>query len=347
MSRRRLRRKNLQPHTLQKSPILLAFSPIRKRTVSKKTDDTSSFTAQFVFLKLTLTIRVRFHLRDLMTKLAYLSSTALCALALVAGASPAAADDTDLFGSARFAFDWTNYEPESSSEFDTNTFIAQGTVGVPLGSGWSGQLNYSFETQDFSDFGLPVDLAIDTWQMGGVIAYQEDRWKFGLDMAYQALDFGMSVDGYRVGLRGEHYWSPNFTVRLGGGWQDYDNSGFQADGFYAGGSASYYFNDNVALRGSADYYEYDVNFGPISFGDYEVWDFGGKLQYKCDDYPVVFGAHVNYAEIEAFGDENDAWNFGFDITALFGEDASKSSLHDAERDGTFDPQRSGIKYFSF
>src|SRR5262245_20335625 len=279
-----------------------------------------------------------------MTKLAYLSSTALCALALVAGVTPAAAEG-ELFGTAHFGFDWTNYDPEFIPDFDSTTFIGQGAVGIPLGNGWSGQMNFSFESQDF-DLGIPlVDLSLDTWQVGGVIAYQDaGRWKGGLDLAYQVADFGISIDGYRAGLRGEYYASPNFTLRGAAGWQDYNNSGIEADGFYGGIGASYYFTRNIALSGSVDYHTYDLSIFSASVGDYDVWDFGGKLEYKCDEYPIAFGGHVNYATIDAFGFETDAWNFGLDITAFFGDDARSASLRDAEMNAPFAPERLGVKY---
>jgi hypothetical protein len=141
---------------------------------------------------------------------------------------------------------------------------------------------------------------------------------------------------------------PNFTVRGSAGWQDYNTNGFKADGFFGGVGASYYFTRNIGLRGSADYYTYDVNLFGAGLGDYNVWDFGAKLQYKCDDYPIIFGGHVNYATIDAFGgNDSHAWNFGVDITALFGVGAQNSSLRDAEANAPFDSQRLGIKYFSF
>ena len=285
-----------------------------------------------------------------MTKLASLSTTALCALALVAGISPAAADGgmgNELYGSAKFGVDWTNYNPNGAPDYDSNTFIGQGTVGVPLGNGWSAEGNFSFETQQFDNFGLPVSFAVDTWGVGALIGYRFDgQGRLGFDLAYQSADFGASIDGYRAGLRGEYFWMPNVTVRATAGWQNYDTSGIKADGFYGSAGGSYYFTRNIGFRGDIDYYTYNLSgFGSTS--DYNVWDFGGKLQYKCDDYPLIFGGHVNYTTIDAFGSNNNAWNFGLDITASFGVGAGSSSLRDTETTAPFGPVRTGIKYFAF
>ena len=284
-----------------------------------------------------------------MTKLAYLSSTALCALALVAGVTPAAADGMgghDLYGSANFGYDWTNYNPSGASDFHTGTFIGQGAVGVPLGNGWSAQGNFSFETQQFNNFG-PGTFSIDTWQVGGLVGYNFDgQGRLGFDLAYQSADFGTSIDGYRAGARGEYFWMPNATLRASAGYQNYDQSGLQADGFYGGVGGSYYFSRNVGLRGNIDYTDYNVTgFGPSA--DYNYWDFGAKIQYKCDDYPLIFGGHANYGTIDAFGNNADAWNLGIDITALFGVGAQNSSLRDAEVNAPFEPMRIGIKYLTF
>ncbi len=282
-----------------------------------------------------------------MTKLAYLSSTALCALALVAGVSPAAADGgmgNQLYGSANFDYDWTMYNPKMGSDFHTHTFIGQGAIGVPLGNGWSGQANFSFETQQFNNFG-PANFSVDTWQIGGVAAYQFDgQGRLGFDLAYQSLDFGATVDGYRAGLQGELFWRPDVTFRAAAGYQDYDTNGLRGDGFYGSAGGSYYFSRNIGFRGNVDYYTYNVRgIGP-SF-DYNAWDFGGKLQYKCDTYPLVFGAHANYATVDAFNvNGNDAWNLGISVTALFGIGAQDSSLRDAEANAPFESLRTGVKY---
>jgi len=283
-----------------------------------------------------------------MTKLAYLSSTALCALALVAGVAPAAADGGtghDLFGSANFGYDWTMYHPNGMSDYHTRTFIGQGAFGVPLGNGWSAQGNFSFETQQFNNFG--PKFSVDTWQVGGVAGYNFDgQGRLGFDLAYQTVDFGVSLDGYRAGLRGDWYWRPDVTLRAVAGYQDYNTNGIKADGFYGSGGGSYYFNRNFGFRGNVDYYTYRVTgFGPSS--DYDVWDFGGKLQYKCDTYPLVFGAHANYATIDAFGSHSNDWVLGLDLTALFGIGAQNSSLRDAEANAPFEPMRIGVKHFTF
>jgi hypothetical protein len=284
-----------------------------------------------------------------MTKLASLSTTALCALALVAGVTPAAAaaGSDDLFGAVNFGYDWSNYDPSIVSDFHTNTFLAQGAFGLPIGNGWSLQGNFAFESQQFDDFG-PINFSVDTWQVGGLVGYEFDNeGRLGFDLAYETIDVGLSIDGYRAGVRGEYYWLPEATLRANLGWQDYDGTALEMDGFFGGIGASYYFTRNLAVRGSIDYYTYDINLGPISFGDYDVWDFGAKLQYKLDEYPLVLGGHVNYGSIDAFGGDSDAWVLGLDITALFGSDAEDSSLRDAENNSTFTPMRTGVKYFSF
>jgi hypothetical protein len=290
-----------------------------------------------------------------MTKLAYLSSTALCALALVAGASPAAADGvmggTDIYGQVNFGYDWLNYDPDGASDFHNNTFVAQGAFGVPVGGNWSVEGNFSFETQQIdNDITLGFDTSWDTWQVGGVLNYNFDgQGRIGFDAAYETVDIGLSVDGYRVGARGEYYLQPNATLRATAGYQDYDDNGIEFDGFYGGVGGSYYFTRNIGLRGDINYYTYDFSL-PLPLPgshDYDVWDFGAKLQYKCDDYPLVFGGHVNYATVDAFGNDTNVWNFGIDITAMFGSGASKASLRDAEVNSTWEPERIGVKYVTF
>lgn len=280
-----------------------------------------------------------------MTKLAYLSSTALCALALTVAATPAVADE--MYGSVSLGYDWLNYDPDLLPDFHNNTFIAQGAFGVPLGGNWAIEGNFSFETQQFDDFGLPIDFAADTWQVGGVIAYNfSGEGRLGFDLAYQAADFGVSIDGYRVGARGEYYLQPNVTLRGVVGYQDYEGNVLEVDGFYGMAGASYYFSRSFGLRGEVNYYTYDVSLGPIS-GDYDVWDIGAKLQYKCDDYPLVIGGHVNYATVDAFAGDTNVWTLGVDITAMFGSGASNASLRDAEVNTTFEPQRIGVQYITF
>jgi hypothetical protein len=284
-----------------------------------------------------------------MTKLAYLSSTALCALALVAGVSPAAADGAaggwgnQLYGRVNLAYDWTMYNPNAAPDFHTHTFIGQGALGVPLGNGWSAEGNFSFESQQFNSFS--PKFSVDTWQVGGLVGYRFDgEGRIGFDLAYQTVDFGLSVDGYRAGARGELFWRPDVTFRAAAGYQNYDTSGIKADGFYGSAGGSYYFSRNIGFRGNVDYFTYNLRgFGPSS--DYNVWDFGGKLQYKCDTYPFVFGAHADYATVDAFGTHgNDAWNLGIDFTALFGIGAQDSSLRDAEVNAPFESMRTGVKY---
>ena len=287
-----------------------------------------------------------------MTKLAYLSSSALCALALVAGVSPAAADGvmggTDIYGSVNFGYNWLNYDPDGLSDFHNNTFVAQGAFGVPVGGNWSIEGNFSFETQQFDNNGLPINFSVDTWQVGGVAVYNfEGQGRLGFDLAYQTIDAGISVDGYRVGARGEYYLQPNATLRGIAGYQNFDDSGITADGFYGGAGGSYYFTRNIGVRGEIDYYTFNLGgVGPFST-DYDVWDFGAKLQYKCDDYPLVFGGHVNYATVDAFGGDTNVWTVGVDLTALFGSGASKASLRDAEVNSTFEPMRIGMTYQTF
>ena len=286
-----------------------------------------------------------------MTKLAYLSSTALCALALLAGVTPAAADGAmgghDIYGSVNFSYDWTQYDPDFAPDFHTNTFLAQGAFGVPVGGGWSVEGNFAFETQQFDDFGLPIDFSVDTWQVGGVLGYNFDgQGRLGFDLAYQTIDVGISIDGYRAGARGEYYLQPNVTLRAAAGYQNYDDSGITADGFYGQVGGSYYFTRNIGLRANVDYYTYNLSgFGPST--DYDVWDLGAKLQYKCDDYPLVFGGHVNYGMIDAFGSDTNDWVLGLDLTAMFGSGASNASLRDAETNSTWGPERIGVKHLSF
>jgi len=284
-----------------------------------------------------------------MKKLAYLSSTALCALALTAAVTPAAAD-TDLYGDVNFGFDWLNYEPDGSSDFHNNTFIAQGAFGIPLDGPWAVEGNFSFESQQFDDFGIPINFSIDTWQVGGVLVYEfGSDGRVGLDVAYQTVDLGVSVDGYRVGARGELFLQPNLNLRAAAGYNDYEGNFLESDGFYGSAGFSYYFSRYFGLRGQVDYYTYDFSLPPLSF-DYDVWDFGAKLQYKFDNLPVIFGGHVNYGMIDVGaggGSDTDVWVVGVDITALFGTDASDASLRDAEANSTFEPQRIGVKYFTF
>jgi len=289
-----------------------------------------------------------------MTKLAYLSSTALCALALVAGVTPAAADGPmgghEIYGSVRLGYDWLNYDPDGFSDYHNNTFIAQGSFGVPIGGNWALEGNFSFETQQIDeDLTLGVDTSLDTWQVGGVAVYNFDgQGKIGIDLAYETLDYAVSIDGYRVGLRGEYYLQPNATLRAVAGYQDYDNSGLEADGFYGAVGGSYYFTRNIGLRGQLDYYTYDLSAaGPFTSGDYDVWNLDAKLQYKCDDYPLVFGGHVGYANIDAFGVDTNAWTLGVDLTAMFGSGASSASLRDAEVNSTMEPMRIGVQHFTF
>lgn len=288
-----------------------------------------------------------------MTKLAYLSSTALCAIALVAGVTPAAADGSmgghDIYGSVNFGYDWLNYDPDFAPNYHNNIFTAQGAFGVPLDDGWRVEGNFSFETQQFDNFGLPIDFSIDTWQVGGVLGYDfGGEGRIGFDVAYQTVDVGISLDGYRLGARGEYNLQPNVTLRATAGYQDYDNSGIQADGFYGGVGGSYYFTRNIGFRGEIDYFNYSLSGVPVpGSNDYDVWDFGGKLQYKLDDYPLVLGGHVNYATIDAFGFDTNVWTFGLDLTAMFGSGASDSSLRDTESNTTWEPERIGVKYFTF
>jgi len=72
-----------------------------------------------------------------------------------------------------------------------------------------------------------------------------------------------------------------------------------------------------------------------------------QLQYKCDEYPLVFGGHVDYATIDAFGNDTTAWTLGVDLTAMFGSGASNASLRDAENNSTFEPMRIGVQHFTF
>ena len=287
-----------------------------------------------------------------MTKLASLSSTALCALALVAGVSPATADGvmggTDIYGSVNLGYSWLNYNPDGAPDFHNNVFNAEGAFGIPLGGNWSVEGNFAFETQQWDNMGAPINFSVDTWQVGGTAVYHFDgQGRLGFDLAYETLDAGISMDGYRVGVRGEYYLQPNATLRAAAGYQDYDNSGIQADGFYGGAGGSYYFTRNIGVRGEVDYYTFNISgLGPFST-DYDVWDFNAKLQYKCDDYPLVFGGHVAYATIDAFGGNTDVWNLGIDITAMFGSGASKASLRDAEVNSTFEPMRLGTLYQTF
>jgi hypothetical protein len=286
-----------------------------------------------------------------MTKLTYLSSTALCAFALAAAITPAAADGgmgagNQFYGSADVGYNWTNYSPNGASDYHSGTFVGQGAIGMPFGNGWFGEGNFSFESQQFNNVFGPGSTAIDTWQVGALVGYNFDgQGRLGVDLAYQTLDFGFSVDGYRAGIRGEYYLNRDATLRAGVGYQDYNQNGIEGDGVYANGGGSYYFNRNLGIRGDVDYFKYDLTgFGPHT--NFDVWALGGKLQYKLDDCPVILGGGVTYGDINGpFGvGDNHAWQFGLDITAKFGSGAPAKSLAETERTSTFEPSRIGVAF---
>ena len=287
-----------------------------------------------------------------MTKLSYLTSTALCALALAAAITPAAADGgmgagNQFYGSADAGYRWTSYSPSGTSDYHTGTFVGQGAIGMPFGNNWFGEANFAFETQQFNNNFLGAGhTALDTWQVGGLAGYNFDgQGRIGIDLAYQRLDVGFSLDGYRTGIRGEYFICPNGTLRAGVGYQDYNQNGFEGDGIYANGGGSYYFNRSVGVRGDIEYYKYDISgFGPNTNTD--VWSFGGKLQYKIDDYPLTLGGGVAYADINPpFGGGRDhAWQVGLDLKASFGTGAPAKSLAETERTSTFDSSRIGVAF---
>jgi hypothetical protein len=273
------------------------------------------------------------------------SCLAIAALA-AASANPATAAKNRYAGMITLGYSFTDFDLQNGSNSDTNinTFIGSGAVMYNLEGNWFAQADFAFASHSPDINAGPINLSLDTWNAGGTVFWRDPGvGMFGVDLAYQSADIGISGDGYRAGVRGEWYPNDRWTVSGAIGWEQLDFNLATVDGVYANAAVKFYFTDKLSASLNANYFEGNVDL--VNFNS-QQWSVGAEGEYLISrDTPVSIYAGVRYGDFSV-----DNTPSGFDdptqFTAYvglkfrFGNDGD--SLVGQDREGAVSPTTTGF-----
>jgi hypothetical protein len=271
------------------------------------------------------------------------SCLAIAALA-AASANPATAAKNRYAGMITLGYSYTDFDLQNGSSNDVtfNTFVGSGAVVYNLEGNWFAQADFSFASHS-ADANLgPINLSLDTWNAGGTVFWRDPAvGMFGVDLAYQSADIGISGDGYRAGVRGEWYPNDRWTVSGAVGWEQLDFNLATIDGVYANAAVKYYFNDKISLSLNANYYEANVDL--VDFNPSQ-WSVGAEGEYLVSrDTPVSVYAGVRYGDLNPDinnVDDPTQWTAYVGLKFRFGNDGD--SLVGQDREGAVQPTTTGF-----
>lgn len=270
------------------------------------------------------------------------SCLAIAALA-AASANPATAAKNNYAGMLTLGYSFTNFDTDTGfGDVDIGTFIGSGSVMYNLEGDWFAQANFSFASHSPDLDPLPVSFALDTWNAGGTVFWRDpDSGMFGVDIAYQSVDVGLTGDGFRAGVRAEWYPNDNWTVSGAVGWEQIDFSLADVDGIYANFGVKHYHGDRFSLALNANYFEANVdviNFEPTQ------WSVGAEGEYLISrETPLSVYAGVRYGEFDLdFTNAPDPsqWTAYVGLKFRFGNEGG--SLVEQDREGAVSPTTTGF-----
>lgn len=208
--------------------------------------------------------------------------TSLLAVSLAAGIATLAAPATAQM-SGHIGASYGNSEIELGGiDADADVIEVDGSLFAPVGSGLVMQGDLSFSQLDDD-----VDEA--TLTAGGVhLGFRNAQWALG---GYIAGTKNDNSDGKGIFYGGEFlYYFPQFTVSLGGGLGqledtfvpvDLDTSGISAEG-------RFFVTDNLRISGNIGRMSIEPDGGG---GDIDFMGYGASIEFKPDRFPVsIFGA---------------------------------------------------------
>ena len=269
------------------------------------------------------------------------SCLAIAALA-AAGANPATAAKNNYAGMISLGYAFTNVDPDIGGfDVDVNTVTGSGAVMFQLEGDWFAQANFSFASHSPDVDPLPVNLTLDTWNAGGTIFWRDpSAGMFGVDLAYQSVDVGLSGDGIRAGVRGEWYPSDRWTVSGAIGWEQVDFNLVDVDGIYANLGVKYYFSDKFSFGVNANYFEADVDLVNVDTSQWSVGAEGEYLFSRDTPVSVYAGARYGQFDIDNTSLEPEQWTAYVGLRFRFGNDGAP--LVGQDREGAVQPTTTGF-----
>ncbi|MGB7204391.1 MAG: hypothetical protein WBD37_02840 [Anderseniella sp.] len=208
------------------------------------------------------------------------------ALAMAAGASDAADLEQVVHDPAWAATIQSGYQWSDISDFpvDLEGFFGEAAVLRNFGGGLNVQGDFAFYNHDFT--GKGSGKSVDAWHSGGILFWRDSNMGlFGIDAAFGQNDliFGLEVDTFRVGGRGEFFVNDMITLGGGIGYHnlDLDFAGKTIDGLNANVFANFYVTEQLAVKGKFDYAGFDIsNTGGKSF---DAISFTGEVEYLLSE----------------------------------------------------------------
>lgn len=272
------------------------------------------------------------------------SCLAIAALA-AASANPATAAKNNYAGMITLGYSFTNFDTDTGfGDIDFNTFIGSGAVVYNLEGDWFAQANFSFASHSPDIDGAPVNLTLDTWNAGGTVFWRDpDAGMFGVDLAYQSVDVGLSGDGIRAGLRAEWYPSDRWTVSGAVGWEQVDFNFIEIDGIYANLGVKFYLSDRTSLSLNGNYFDAEASFASF---EPSQWSVGAEAEHLVSrETPLSVYGGVRYGEFDldfggGGGPEPSQWTAYVGLKFRFGNDGAP--LVGQDREGAVTPTTTGF-----
>lgn len=268
------------------------------------------------------------------------SSLALAAL-VAASINPATAARSRYAGTITLGYSYTDFDIDGVPDTSIDTFIGSGAVVFNIEGNYYAQADFAFASHSPDNTG-PVSISLDTWTAGGTFFWRDPSvGMLGVDVGYQSVDVGLSGDGFRVGARGEYYFSDRLTFGAAAGWEQVDfKSIATVDGWYANAQVKYYWNDKTSLSLNGNYFTADVNSTPFSA---DQWSVGLEGEYLVSrETPVSVYGGVRYGDFNFDPGSTSAtqWTAYVGLKFRFGNDGG--ALVDQDRNGAVSPTTTGF-----
>lgn len=258
-----------------------------------------------------------------------------------AGANAAGSSRDRYAGTISLGYSYTDFNIDGIDDTSVDTFSGSGAVVFNLEGNYYAQADFAFASHSLGDdFTGPIDISLDTWKAGGEVFWRDPSvGMFGVELAYQSADLGISGDGFRAGVRGEYYFSDKFTLGAAVGYQELSVDPFlDADGWYVNAKATYYVNDKVSVSLNANYFTLDLGLS----SDVDQWSVGAEAEYLISkETPVSVYGGVRYGQydIDNASFDNDETTVYVGVKFRFGNEGG--SLKDQDRNGALTPTTTG------
>lgn len=236
----------------------------------------------------------------------------------ISGSGTYVSPDSDLFG---------------GKNLDQFVMNFNGAALFDLTPTWNVQFDFNYGTASFlsDDIFSGKDISIDDWQAGTQIFWRDPtRGLVGVQVAYSDLSVSIaSLDGFRVGLRGEYFGSDTYTL---GGAIVYDSVGQGGDDLETTTGSlfgTYYSGTQTAYSLRAAY----GTFGGNSPSDLDNWEISADVEHLFQNNLSLSGG-LGYARLDGSGGNLDSFNVMAKLKVYFGTEGTLANQH---RTSTLEP----------